>query len=123
MSPLYAQFVASIHKFGPNQLLDESAQRELNLGPLGRITTVYAPFDHVPETARLVIIGITPGKAQAQNALRTAGAALRAGKSDREAARLAKLAASFSGTQTRTNLVAMLDAIGLTSAFGIPSCT
>lgn len=120
--PLFFQLRDCIRKFSPDQSLDGSLPDDLKLGSDGPITTVYAPFDHIPSAACLVIVGITPGKAQAENALRAAGAALRAGKSDQEASRIAKLTASFSGTQTRNNLVAMLDAIGLASALRILSC-
>lgn len=120
--PLFSQLSDCIRKFGPNQSPDGSLPNDLKLSSDGPITTVYAPFDHIPSDARLVVVGITPGKAQAENALRAAGVALRTGKSDQEASRIAKLTASFSGTQTRNNLVAMLDAIGLASALGISSC-
>lgn len=58
---------------------------------------VYAPFDHVNRAARIAIVGMTPGRFQAANALRAAQEALRAGQSVEIAAEKAKVFASFSG--------------------------
>ncbi len=57
----------------------------------------YAPFDWINDSADVVLIGITPGKRQAKSALKALRAALMAGKSPEEAARIAKQAASFEG--------------------------
>lgn len=95
--------------------------RKLSLVQQGSLTVAYAPFDHVPRHADLVIVGITPGRTQAINAIAAASGALRSDKSHAEASRLAKLEGSFSGPM-RTNLVSMLDHIGLASALGIATC-
>jgi hypothetical protein len=110
---LFAQLRPIIESFLPNQSLDASMIARLSLHHDGRISIPYSPFDHIAPTAKLAVVGITPGGAQAVNALRAAGAALRAGQPEHVALRIAKLTASFSGTQTRNNLVAMLDAIGI----------
>jgi hypothetical protein len=86
------------------------------------LTIAYAPFDHVPLHADLVIVGITPGRTQAINAITAASTALRTGKENKEASRLAKLTGSFSGPM-RANLVSMLDHVGLASTLGIATCT
>lgn len=70
--------------------------------------------------ARIVLVGITPGFTQALNALRSAQASLRAGSGTLEALREAKTFASFSGPM-RTNLISLLDAIGLPRMLGILS--
>jgi hypothetical protein len=119
---LFSQFSPVLRAFGDRQTLDGLVLRELTLGVDGPVSCVYAPFDHTPASARLAIVGIAPGRVQAENALRAAGAALRAGKPAPEAARIAKLTGSFSGAQTRANLVAMLDAIGLATLFGLKTC-
>lgn len=85
-----------------------------------RIEMVYAPFDHVNLNARIVIVGLTPGKQQAANALRAAQNALARGASDAEAGEEAKVFASFSGPM-RANLVKMLDFIGVPTLLGIAS--
>jgi hypothetical protein len=82
------------------------------------VEMVYAPFDHVNTAARLVIVGLTPGRQQAGNALRAALEALASGLGDAQAAERAKVFASFSGPM-RTNLVKMLDLIGVARWLGL----
>lgn len=86
----------------------------------GSLSVRYAPFDHVNPSAKIVILGITPGEVQANEAIRTARAALQRGLPDAEAMHLAKAAASFAGSM-RANLVAMLDHIGIAKALDIAS--
>ncbi len=78
----------------------------------------YAPFDHVTAGARVVLVGITPGRVQAVAALDTARSALRAGRSQQEAMTLAKSTASFAGPMRR-NLVDLLDHVGVADRLGI----
>ncbi|MGB6536890.1 MAG: hypothetical protein WBF58_13105 [Xanthobacteraceae bacterium] len=101
---------------------EEDILGKLNLAQQGPITIAYAPFDHVPLHADLVIVGITPGRTQATNAIAAACTALRVGKDNKEASRLAKITGSFSGPM-RANLISMLDHVGLASALRIASCT
>ena len=98
-----------------------SLLQKLVLAQLGSLNVTYAPFDHVPTNADLVIVGITPGRVQAINAIAAASNALRAGKDNKEASRLAKLEGSFSGPM-RANLVSMLDHIGLNTALRLTTC-
>src|SRR5262245_61972045 len=86
----------------------------------GELRTYSAPFDHVNGSARVVLLGITPGRAQTEIAFRVAREALPAGRRPALASRLAKAAASFAG-QMRTNLLAMLDEPGLPDLLGIPA--
>jgi hypothetical protein len=72
----------------------------------------YAPFEHIQLGAKVVIVGITPGEQQARNALLELRRQLLLGTNDGTALAKAKVFASFSGAM-RTNLVAMLDHIGL----------
>ena len=101
----------------PEALLDSDA---MTLASDGALRVAYAPFDHVAPEARLVIVGITPGRVQAVNALRAAGTALRRGADLSEALAEAKRTGSFSGP-LRANLVAMLDAIGASRHLGVES--
>lgn len=80
----------------------------------------YAPFDHVTSTARVVIVGITPGRVQAVAALEAAKRALRAGRPHGEAMELAKATASFAGPMRR-NLVDLLDHVGVAERLDIRS--
>lgn len=87
----------------------------------GAIRVAYAPFDHVAKSAHLVVVGITPGLSQANAALRAARLHQGRGLPLDEVLRLAKLTASFSGGAMRSNLVAMLDAMGVNRLFDISS--
>ena len=94
--------------------------RSLIIAKEDDLQIAYAPFDHVALGARLVIVGITPGAAQATAAIKAYRAAILTGADVLEALALAKSDASFSGP-LRTNLVAMLDAIGVGEYFGLAS--
>ena len=93
----------------------------LTMSGQGAFATQYAPFDYVNPAAKVVLVGITPGAFQATAALARLKAVLLAGGSDADALRAAKEAASFSGPM-RTNLVQLLDAIGVQRLVGIASC-
>ena len=83
-----------------------------------RLEVGYAPFDFINRDARVVIVGMTPGRQQMRNAIIEARRLLLAGNSLEEAARAAKVFASFSGPM-RGNLVQMLDAVGVPNLLGI----
>jgi hypothetical protein len=87
-----------------------------------RLEIYYAPFDFVNPTAKVAIVGITPGWTQMEIAFRRARVVLRNGGAGIEASRRAKQDASFAGAM-RKNLVNMLDEIGLQRAIGTNSCS
>lgn len=106
----------------PDDLTEETVQRpELLLDRDGRVAMYYVPFDLVRPEARVHIVGVTPGRRQMFLALRAAQAAIREGCSAEEILRRADRAGAFAG-RMRTNLVSMLDGIGLNAALGIDSC-
>lgn len=82
------------------------------------LDVAYAPFDHVNPDARIVVVGLTPGKAQAVDALTEARRALLAGDDEATALRRAKVFASFSGAMRR-NLIEMLNGLGVPGLVGI----
>ena len=84
------------------------------------LATYYAPFDTPNADARLVLVGITPGKSQAAIALTVARKALTEGADSAQAKRIAKSQAAFSGPM-RANLEAMLDAVGVPGWLDMPS--
>lgn len=91
---------------------------ELTLATEGLWTIAYCPFDWVNPTAKVVIVGITPGQHQMTVSNRAAQEALRAGATHDDALRQACAAGSFAGPMRR-NLVTMLDDIGLNRHLGI----
>jgi hypothetical protein len=82
------------------------------------LSIYYAPFDQVNENARVVLMGITPGRQQMWQACLAARGAIANGASDDEVLRIAKNAGSFAGPM-RANLVRMLDEIGVAKHLGI----
>jgi hypothetical protein len=111
-SPLLS---ASTHNFS------NALPAELLLSSEGSLQTFYAPFDHVNTRARIVLCGITPGLQQASRALNEARRQLRQGASLEEAKQAAKETASFAGA-VRSNLINMLDHVGVHVLLGINSC-
>jgi hypothetical protein len=94
---------------------------ELLLSSEGGLQTFYAPFDYVNTQARIVLCGITPGLQQASRALDEARKQLRQGASVDQARQAAKETASFAGAM-RTNLINMLDHVGVHRLLGVDSC-
>ena len=85
----------------------------------GEVSVYYAPFEHINPSARLVLVGITPGPTQMVNANNAARAALQQGQSLEEAVRLAKATGAFSGAVLRRNLVAQLNDWGVQTWLGL----
>ena len=105
----------------PPQLSEATITRpELLLCTDGPLSIYFTPFDLTNPTARVLLVGLSPGRHQLQLAIITAGAALRAGQSINQALRAAKQTASFAGSM-RSNLVSMLDGIDLHHALELPS--
>ena len=120
-SEFFDRYASLIATYSSSGVGENNILGQLSIAQQDSLTVAYAPFDHVPLHADLVIVGITPGHTQAINAIASASIALRAGKNNKEASRLAKLTGSFSGPM-RANLVSMLDHVGLASALGIATC-
>lgn len=120
-SDLVSRFAPLVAAHRSGAFLKGDMLSALTLHTEGSLSVVYAPFDHVPTKARLVVVGITPGAVQAENAFAAFRTALQAGLPHAEASRRAKLTGSFSGPM-RENLVAMLDHIGAQHALGVTSC-
>jgi hypothetical protein len=93
---------------------------ELLLTKTGRVTVYYCPSDSVNPPAKIVIVGITPGRHQAFLACREAQQAPVEGLNPNGVLRRARAVAAFAGSM-RTNLVNMLDGIGIHEALGIAS--
>jgi hypothetical protein len=118
---LFESFVEIIASLTPSELehpglLDRLVLDHDPKNP--RVRMAYSPFDHVNASAKLAIVGITPGRQQASNALKAAKIAIERGAAHSEAAAESKVFASFSGTM-RVNLIAMLDEVGIADALGV----
>lgn len=96
----------------------ETLDQRLLIESEGELAIYYAPFDYIQTSAKVVLVGITPGLAQARTAVLEAARCLRGGASTDEALRQAKVAASFSGPMRR-NLVDLLDGVGVHDWLGL----
>jgi hypothetical protein len=99
----------SIEKLRLKQYEDNVAYPDLNC--------FYAPFEYINKDAKIVLIGITPGRTQMNEALTAASSALKT--HDIEEAKLEiKKRASFSG-DLRKNLINILNKVGYQKKLGI----
>lgn len=116
----FADYAETIRQLPAHIAADAPLPAELEMTRDHRYQVYYAPFDHVTLSARVVLVGITPGKQQANAAYVAAGIALRAGQGHQDALATAKATASFAGP-LRRNLVDLLDHVGVAAKLGIPS--
>jgi hypothetical protein len=84
------------------------------------IEIAYFPVGQVDVDARVVIVGLTPGRQQMRNAWLEARRCLRADRNEADTLAAVKVFAAFSGPM-RANLVAMLDSIGVNRLLGLHS--
>ncbi len=75
----------------------------------GDVKIYYAPFEYINPSARIVLVGITPGPTQMINANNEARRALQVGKSSVEVIQAAKSVGAFSGEPMRNNLINQLN--------------
>lgn len=114
----FEEFAPTIKALPDTFALEQPLPKALHLEAEGGLSVFYAPFDHLNEDAKIVLVGITPGRVQAIEALTRARELLRRGASYAEASAQAKNAASFAGPM-RSNLIAMLDHIGVAPRLGL----
>lgn len=84
------------------------------------IAVYYAPLGYTNVAATIAIVGLTPGWHQTEIAYRTAIEAMRGGMHPLDAHRMQKPGVAFAGSM-RTNLVTMLDELGVHRHVGIPT--
>lgn len=87
----------------------------------GSLSIHYAPFEYINTSARLVIVGLTPGIHQATVSLNAFREAILKGESHEKALKDAKETASFSGPM-RNNLINILNHINVNKVIGIDDC-
>lgn len=117
---LFSRFAPTLSQLPTRFAQDQPLPAPLRLSGDSRFEVFYAPFDYVNSNARVVLVGITPGRAQALKAIGTARDCLLAGMNEDKAAEQAKSAASFAGPM-RSNLVQLLDHVGLASRLQLES--
>lgn len=119
---MISQF-ADIIRSLPDAAFDDSAalRHHFTIARDGSIEVQYAPFEFINRQARVVIVGITPGRFQMVNALRECRRQLLSGATQEAAIKAAKQTGAFSGPM-RPNLIALMDTIGLNRWLGLSSC-
>lgn len=93
-------------------LLDKDVKKQLEV--------YYAPFEHVNEDAKIVIVGITPGLHQMKKSYETVWNLQKEGLDEETILQSVKNNSSFQGPM-RKNLVAMLDELELHTYLGVSS--
>lgn len=94
---------------------------KLRLAQSDKLDVCYAPFEFINPEARVVLVGITPGKQQMLNAIGEARRQLDMSRSYTEVLIAAKRVGGFSG-DIRGHLINLLDHIGLNRWLSISSC-
>lgn len=84
-----------------------------------RIRIFWAPFDFINRSARVAIIGVTPGPTQAKRSYRAARRAADAGTDLQAALEQAKAESSFRGDVMEPNLKSLLEHSGAAERAGI----
>ena len=86
----------------------------------GKLREYYIPFDYVNTRTKIIIVGLTPGRTQWENAVLTAQKSMLEGDDEETVLRKAKQTGAFSGGM-RGTLIEMLDYISLNKELGIDS--
>ncbi len=119
---LFEHFSPVIQSLSRDELAGSpSLTSKLRLAQDGQLEICYVPFEYINSQARVVIVGITPGKTQMVNALKEVRRQLDSGASPEDALKAAKQTGAFSGTM-RPNLINLLDCVGINRWLGIGSC-
>ena len=116
MLPALKRLPPSPLPLGREHLLTE----DFRLAGKGPMSVYWVPFERLNARARVVICGLTPGYGQMLEAFTAAREALAAGSGLDETLVQVDRRASFAGTM-RSNMVRMLDELGMPVVLGIPS--
>ena len=111
----YLEFRSTLEKFDVENLINS---KHLLINEDMDLASYYIPFDMVNKNAKVVLVGITPGKTQWINAIHAAKDAMAQGASDEEVLTQSKNSGAFSRI-LRSNLVKLLDHAGLNKKLGI----
>jgi hypothetical protein len=93
----FARFAPVIRTLTPIQIGAADPPDDLLMDRGGNLAIYYAPFDYINPDARIILVGITPGRTQMNEALTAAAACLANGRNEQEVLRTAKETASFAG--------------------------
>jgi len=119
---MLGRYSDAIRALPPDHISADHLSREFTLFEDGDLRICFAPLGGMVATAKVVVVGITPGLSQAQIAFASARRSLLAGEAPIDALAAAERECSFAGVM-RTNLCRMLDDLGVASCFAVASTT
>ena len=117
---LWKRFRVALTSFSPTQSF-VLGRESFVLGQEGEYSLYYVPFEYLNASARLVLVGITPGPEQMKCAYAEAHRLLLMGVSETEALRQVKQSCGFKGMRDKIN--EMLDHFEIPSCLGVPSAS
>jgi hypothetical protein len=112
---LFPSYQTVLANFGASAVLHPSTSLDEDT----KYRLFYIPFEHVNKSARLVIVGITPGLTQLQKAYDAIKVGTRAGLTPDALLADAKRIGAFGGPSMRPNLVRLINETGISRALGI----
>ena len=118
MTPAFRDYETAIRSLPSDATLADVANDRFLLARDGRLEAFYAPLHGVTSKADVVIIGLTPGRSQMVLAFRQARTLLYEGLRPPRLFGEVSRRMAFAGPM-RTNLVHMLDKIGLADHLGL----
>ncbi len=120
MTPSFDDYVEKIRFLPPVPEESDVLDDRFLLGREGRLEAFYAPLHGVTANARIAIVGLTPGLSQMLLAFRVARTLLVEGWRPPEIFGEIRRQMAFAGTM-RSNLIAMLDRLGVAERLDLPS--
>lgn len=116
----YSEMLSTLKKIDLTNTGSLEDLSSLKIAEQDNMESYYIPFDYITPNAKIVLVGITPGKTQLLNALSSVKKSIVNGKTKEETLKNAKDEGAFSGT-LRANLIRLLDGIGIHNKLGIKS--
>ena len=120
MTPHFDDYEKQIRSLPAVPAAPDVLRRRFTLAREGALEAFYAPLHGVTANAEVVIVGLTPGLSQMLLAFREARQLLHDGKQPPDIFNEIRRRMAFAGTM-RTNLIGMLDAIGVAQRLELPS--
>ena len=118
MTPRFEVYKEKILSLPAEPAPSDITREDFLLGREGRLEVFYAPLHGVTSTARIVIVGLTPGRAQMVAAFRDARRLFLEGWRPPRLFHEVRRRIAFKDSM-RTNLVGMLDRIGVADRLGL----
>ena len=120
MTPNFYDYADKIRSLPPRPEENDVLNSRFLLGREAPLEVYYAPLHGITANARVVIVGLTPGKSQMLKAFQAARTLLSEGWRPPRIFDEIRRRMAFAGPM-RTNLIAMLDKIGVAERLDLPT--